>query len=217
MHNNAINSDPKKPRCAFCARLWLALGKSNRRSMVVVIEIVLLLVTLVLGVMWVFNPSGNYEPSIVLCGAILAVLELVRRQSKKQHEHEPEPFKEVAELLKELKALRAEGQRTSSLKSEPQKKNDPELAKLQEYFRQKRQIEKCLIEIANQGETKVSSGSEAIELVSVPEVFRSAMREYLQEGEERIRESLVYLDWVLKLGETIEDLVENRLAKGAWG
>ncbi len=183
----------------------------------IVIEIALLLVTLALGGLWAYDPSSNYEPFIVLCSAILAVMELVRRQRKKRRKSEPEPLAEVAELLKELKAARDEGRLIPSPKIEPEPTPDSDQVKLQEFYRQKRQIEKGLIEIANQGKIKVSSAPEAVEVIAVPEVFRRAMREYLQEGEKRIRESFINLDWALKLGETIEGIVEKRLSKGAWG
>lgn len=185
--------------------------------MEVVFEIVLLLATLALGVMWAFDQSANYEPIIVLCGGVLAVLELMRRQSSKQRKITPEAFAEVSELLKELKSARAKGLLTLSPKGEQEPKSNPDQIKLQEFFRQNGQIEKGLVEIAKQGGSKVGSALEAVEVIAAPEIFREAMCEYLHEGEKRISESFVYLDWALKLGKTVENIVENRLSKGAWG
>jgi len=51
-----------------------------------VTEIFLLIATLMLGILWIRNKQGNYEPWIVTCGAVLGILEIARRKylSKKE-------------------------------------------------------------------------------------------------------------------------------------
>lgn len=55
-----------------------------------VVEILLLIATLVLAVLWIRQPEGNFEPFTVLCGALLAVLEVVRRKLDRTESHPPE-------------------------------------------------------------------------------------------------------------------------------
>lgn len=46
------------------------------------LEIVLLITAIVLGVFWIQNPSGNYEPYLAVIGLIMAALEILRRKSR---------------------------------------------------------------------------------------------------------------------------------------
>ncbi len=51
-------------------------------SLMLIIEICALVITLILGVLWINNPEGNYEPYTVLCGCVAGIIEVCRRFQK---------------------------------------------------------------------------------------------------------------------------------------
>lgn len=63
------------------------------RNKLLNIKIILLIVALLFAIKWAINPSGIYEPYIVLAGTVLAIIEFIRErlikqtQSKKTSEH----------------------------------------------------------------------------------------------------------------------------------
>jgi len=65
----------------------------------VVLEIIVAIVTAGLAVMWVRDPSGNYEPWTVICGVVLAGSEIYRRV-RTRSEGEPKSLSKPEELIR---------------------------------------------------------------------------------------------------------------------
>ena len=58
------------------------------KTILAMIEGVLLGIVLVLAIMWVRNPNGNYEPVItVISGVLMVILEIVRRNINESNEN----------------------------------------------------------------------------------------------------------------------------------
>lgn len=53
--------------------------------MLIVFEFAALTATVVLAILWIRDPSGNYEPWTVLCGVVLMITEICRRLRGKSH------------------------------------------------------------------------------------------------------------------------------------
>ena len=66
---------------------------------VVFIEIIAAIVTAVLAVFWVCDPSGNYEPWTVICGVVFAITEIYR-QTRTPSETESESLSKPEELIR---------------------------------------------------------------------------------------------------------------------
>lgn len=64
----------------------------------VVLEIIAAIVTVGLAVMWVRDPSGNYEPWTVICGVVLVGVEIYRRIQKRS-ENELKSLSKPEELI----------------------------------------------------------------------------------------------------------------------
>jgi len=50
------------------------------KNTIFMIEILLIIIALILGILWFMNPAGNYEPSIVIIGLLVAIIDIVRRR-----------------------------------------------------------------------------------------------------------------------------------------
>ncbi len=87
--------------------------RNKEEFVLVVFEFAALTATVVLAVLWIRDPSGNYEPWTVLCGVVCTVTEIYRRFSGRSPDatfpgskkemlawfHEHGPVKPLAELL----------------------------------------------------------------------------------------------------------------------
>lgn len=54
--------------------------------MIVAIELLSLLSTLTLALLWIFNPTANFEPYTIISGVVFAAVELYRRRTKAKTE-----------------------------------------------------------------------------------------------------------------------------------
>jgi len=54
--------------------------------MIIIVEIVALIITVILAILWIRDPRGNYEPWTVICGVVTVGSEIVRRLTKKKNE-----------------------------------------------------------------------------------------------------------------------------------
>ncbi len=57
--------------------------------MILFIEILAIIITLILAILWAINPTGNYEPFIVIsAGSVASFLEIYRRISSNKKDEE---------------------------------------------------------------------------------------------------------------------------------
>lgn len=69
----------------------------------IIVEAVLIIIALVLGVMWMQNPTGNFEPYIVTITSFLGLIEIIRRLAKKKDKKEHQLSKiTVKEIVNEI-------------------------------------------------------------------------------------------------------------------
>ena len=58
-----------------------------RTTIIISVEIFLLLTGIVLGFLWINNPTGNFEPYLAVIGLILTCFEMLRRKNKIKNEN----------------------------------------------------------------------------------------------------------------------------------
>lgn len=69
----------------------------------IIVEAVLIIIALVLGVMWMQNPTGNFEPYIVTITLFLGLIEIIRRLAKKKEKKDHQLSKiTVKEIVNEI-------------------------------------------------------------------------------------------------------------------
>ena len=61
-----------------------------KKSKLMIVEGALVIITLVLAVLWIRDPSKNYEPYTILCGGLIAFVDILRRRQPYEEPHEPQ-------------------------------------------------------------------------------------------------------------------------------
>jgi hypothetical protein len=59
------------------------------KSILMIVEAVLILITLTLAVLWIQEPSKNYEPYTIICGCLIGLVEVLRRRIATDEHQEP--------------------------------------------------------------------------------------------------------------------------------
>lgn len=75
---------------------WHSPISNNKMNLVLLLsEMFLLIACLALALLWIVNPKGNFEPFIVYFGALLAIIEFVRRKTGSHTRTKSAPQQEV--------------------------------------------------------------------------------------------------------------------------
>ena len=188
----------------------------------IVLESCLFLLSLVLAFLWMFHPQDTYEPTIVLFGVLLTVLEtfrqkLPREQANPEIEELKTALQKAINQLEDVKVNSNPNIPTLQSKyvNSPDREKDYEKHRILSLVKLRSEVESRITEYVNSRGVALDRENitNACNELPFPDIFKTFIKKFLEYTEDLTQETPSMSKWANSAGTKVLDLLDSLITE----
>lgn len=192
--------------------------QSDMNTIFIVLESCFFMLSLVLAFLWMEHPQATYEPTIVLLGVLITVLETFRQKlQREQASPEIEELKTALQkAINQLEDVKVNSdQNTPKLESEDINSSDYEHNRTHSLVKLRSEVESRIIEyLTSRGVVLEQSNIiDACNELPFPDIFKTFIKKFLESTEDLTQETSSMSEWADSAGKKVLGLLDSLITE----